>query len=116
MLLMRDLGLTVDSEEVKDPDDEFLQAWKEKTVWVLMDNEKRRQRQMKAQMQEEGRQQKKDEEEAAERKRKREYEQRWEASRDNRIDSWRDFQKGAAKGGPTKSGPTKKKAKVKTLG
>lgn len=114
MLLMRDRNLNVDSEEVKDPDEEFLKAWREKTVWVLMDEEKRRQRQMKAQMQEEGRQQRKDEEEAAERKRKREYEQQWEASREGRIDSWRDFKKGGVKGGG--GGVTKKKAKIKTLG
>ncbi|GAM88623.1 hypothetical protein ANO11243_066570 [Dothideomycetidae sp. 11243] len=111
MLLMRDRKLTKDSEEVKDPDEEFIKAWRAKTVEVLIDDEKRRQRQMKAQMQEEGRQQKKDDEEIAERKRKREYEQKWEASRDGRIDSWRDFQKGAVKGGAPK-----KKAKMKTLG
>lgn len=109
-LLIRDLKLTNDSEEVKDPDDEFRAAWREKTKWVLMDNEVRLRKQMKAQMQEEGRQQRKDDEEIAERKRKRDYEQKWEASRDTRIDSWRDFQKGGKAAGP------KKAKKLKTLG
>ncbi|KAF2152202.1 DnaJ domain-containing protein [Myriangium duriaei CBS 260.36] len=111
MLLMRERKLTVDSEEVKDPDDEFIKAWRAKTVTVMMDDEKRRQRQMKAQMQEEGRQRRKEDEEMADRKRKREHEQKWENSRDERIGSWRDFQKGGAK-----SGAPKKKAKMKTLG
>lgn len=111
MLLMRERKLTVDSEEVKDPDREFMGAWKEKTKWVLADNEARLQRQRKAQMQEEGRQQRKEEEEAAERKRKREHEQDWEKTREERIGSWRDFQKKAGPG----DGKAKKK-KLKTLG
>jgi len=110
MLLIRDLKLTTDSEEVKDPDTAFMKAWKEKVKFVLADNEARRQRQMKAQMQEEGRQQRKEEAEAAERKRKREHEQDWEKSREQRIGSWREFsKKGAGEGG-------KKKKKMKTLG
>ena len=109
MLVMRDLKLTKDSEEVKDPDTTFMKAWKEKIKWVLADNESRRQRQMKAQMQDEGRQQRKEEEELAERKRKREHEQDWEKTRDERIGSWRDFQK---KGQNDKG----KKKKMKTLG
>lgn len=110
MLLIRELKLTTDSEEVKDPDVKFVKAWKEKIKFVLADNEDRRRRQMKAQMQEEGRQQRKEEEEIAERKRKREHEQAWEKTRDERIDSWRDFKK---KGAGDKGG---KKKKIKTLG
>ncbi|KAF2018985.1 hypothetical protein BU24DRAFT_418559 [Aaosphaeria arxii CBS 175.79] len=106
MLTMRDLKLTKDDEEVKS--EEFAKAWREKTKWVIMDNEQRRQRQMKAQMREEGRQQRKDDEEIAERKRKREHEDNWEKTRDTRINSWRDFQKGAD--------GKKKKKKVKALG
>ena len=109
MLLMRDLKLTKDSEEVKDPDTKFMKAWKDKTKWVLADNESRRQRQMKAQMQDEGRQQRKEEEEAMERKRKRDHEQDWEKTREKRIDNWREFSK--------KPGGTGKKVKkMKTLG
>ncbi|KAF1816784.1 hypothetical protein P152DRAFT_453405 [Eremomyces bilateralis CBS 781.70] len=110
MLLMRDRKLTVDSPEVKDPDAEFRKAWREKTKMVLMDNEVRRRKQLKAQMQEEGREQKKEEEEIAERKRKREHEQSWEQTREKRIESWRDFQKGKPKEGG------KKKKKLKVLG
>ncbi|KAH7130626.1 hypothetical protein B0J11DRAFT_430289 [Dendryphion nanum] len=105
MLLMRDKKLTQDDEEVKS--EEFAKEWREKTKWVIMDNEARRQRQMKAQMREEGRAQKKEEEEMAARKRKRETEDQWEKTRDTRINSWRDFQKGDGK---------KKKKKVKALG
>jgi DnaJ family protein C protein 8 len=108
MLLMRERKLTVDSEEVKDPDAEFRKAWREKTKMVLVDEELRRRKKMKAQMQEEGRAQKKEEEEIAERKRKREFESKWEQSREERIGSWRDFQKGKQ--------PDKKKKKIKTLG
>jgi DnaJ family protein C protein 8 len=109
MLLIRERKLTIDSEEVKDPDVNFMKAWKEKTKFVLADNEDRRRRQMKAQMQEEGRQQRKEEEELKERKRKREAEVDWEKTRDKRIDSWRDFSKKKEEG-------KGKKKKMKTLG
>lgn len=112
MLLIREKKLTIDSEEVKDPDVKFMKEWKEKTKWVLADMEERRRRQMKAQMQEEGRQQRKEEEEANERKRKREAEVAWEKTRDQRIDSWREYSK---KKEPAEGGK-KKKAKMKTLG
>jgi len=62
---------------------------------------------MKAQMQEEGREQKKVDEEVEARKRKREHEQDWEATREQRIGSWREFQKGGEK---------KKKKKAKPIG
>ncbi|WPH04491.1 j domain-containing protein spf31 [Acrodontium crateriforme] len=111
MLLIRELKLTIDSEEVKDPDTVFMKQWKEKVKYVLADMEARKQRQLKAQMQEEGRQQKKEEQEAAERKRKRDHEQDWEKTRDQRIGSWREFSQ--KKSGGDKGG---KKKKMKTLG
>lgn len=116
MLLMRERKLTKDSLEVKEPNAEFRKAWREMTKTVLIDDELRRRKQMKAQMQEEGRAQRKEDEEAAERKRKREHDQSWEATRDQRIGSWRDFQKKA--GGTTggDGGGPKKKKKIKTLG
>ena len=110
MLLIRERKLTNDSEEVKDPDTEFMKAWKNKVKWVLADMEARRQRQMKAQMQEEGRQQRREEEEATERKRKRDHQQDWEKTREQRIDSWRNFQK------KDKDEGKGKKKKMKTLG
>ncbi|KAF2164761.1 hypothetical protein M409DRAFT_24666 [Zasmidium cellare ATCC 36951] len=110
MLLIRERKLTTDSDEVKDPDVDFMKAWKDKVKFVLADNEARKQRQLKAQMREEGRQQQKEEEEIAERKRKREHEQEWEKTRDQRIGSWRNFQKNQ------KGGEKGKKKKMKTLG
>lgn len=110
MLLIRENKWTVDSPELKAP--EFAKKWRDKTREVLIDNEHRRRRQVKAQMQEEGREQKKQEEEVEERKRKRQHEQDWEATRDVRISSWRDFQKGKKGDGPEK----KKKKKLKPIG
>jgi len=117
MLLMREFGYTIDSEQVKDPDDDFLKAWRTKTTEVIMDNERRRQRQEKAQMQEQGRQQRKEEEEQETRKKQKEHDRKWEASRDDRIGSWRSFQKTSV-GVPKMSDKAgvKKRPKVKTLG
>ncbi len=105
MLLIRENKWTVDSPEVKT--EAFAKDWREKTKFMLIDNEHRRRRQLKAQMQEEGREQKKEEEELEARKRKRQHEQDWESTREERIGSWRDFQKGGEK---------KKKKKAKPLG
>ncbi|OCK82630.1 DnaJ-domain-containing protein, partial [Lepidopterella palustris CBS 459.81] len=112
MLLMRERKLTVDSEEVKT--DDFKKAWRDMTRTVLVDNEVRRRKQLKAQMQEEGRQQKKEDEELEARKRKREHEQAWEQTREQRIGSWRDFQKAAKPEGD--AGGKKKKKKLKAIG
>lgn len=119
---MRDRGLNKDSEDMK-PDEmseELKVAWREKTKVVLIDNEVRRRKQLKAQMAEEGREQKKADEEVAERKRKRESEVAWENTREDRISSWRSFaggQKGApAAGGTERDTVTKKKKKMKVLG
>ncbi|KAH8809114.1 hypothetical protein F5884DRAFT_794522 [Xylogone sp. PMI_703] len=104
-LLIRENKWTVDSPELKT--EEFAKQWREKTKYVLIDNEQRRRRQVKAQMQEEGREQRRADEEMEARKRKREHEQDWENTREQRIGSWREFQKGAEK---------KKKKKAKPLG
>lgn len=109
MLLMRENKWTADSEELKT--DDFARKWRAKTREVLVDNEHRRRRQMKAQMQEEGREQRRQDEELDERKRKRQHDQDWEATRDERISSWRQFQKGKS-GDPDK----KKKKKLKPIG
>lgn len=112
MLLMRENKWTVDSPELRT--DDFARDWRVKTREVLIDNEQRRRRQVKAQMQEEGREQRRQEEEIDERKRKRQHDQDWEATRDQRISSWRQFQKG--KGGSSSGEPGKKKKKVKPIG
>ena len=111
MLLIRENKWTVDSPELKT--EEFKKKWREKAKDVLIDNEHRRRRQMKAQLQEEGREQRKQHDEGEERKRKRQHEQDWEATRDVRISSWRQFQKGGKSGGEPEK---KKKKKLKPIG
>ncbi|KAI1095808.1 DnaJ-domain-containing protein [Rostrohypoxylon terebratum] len=108
MLLVRENKWTVDSPELKTED--FAKQWRVKTREVLIDNEMRRKRQAKAQMQEEGREQRRVDQELEDRKRKRQHEQDWESTRDQRIDSWRQFQK--SKSGDDK----KKKKKLKPIG
>ncbi|KAK6196820.1 hypothetical protein LQW54_011135 [Pestalotiopsis sp. IQ-011] len=112
MLLLREHKWTVDSPELKTPD--FAAKWRVKTREVLIDDEHRRRRQVKAQMQEEGREQRRQDEEIDERKRKRQHDQDWEATREQRIDSWRQFAKG--KGGGGEDGGKKKKKKLKPIG
>lgn len=107
MLLIRQKKMTLDDEELKT--DEFLKEWRHKTVEVLIDAEQRRQRRLKAQMQEEGREKAKEDAEIEERKRKRDHEKSWEQTREKRIDTWRDFQKGEVK---KKESSKKKKLKV----
>ncbi|PFH59526.1 hypothetical protein XA68_12229 [Ophiocordyceps unilateralis] len=112
MLLIRENKWTVDSEELKT--DEFAKMWREKAKYVLIDNEHRRRRQIKGQMQEEGREQRKVDAELEERKRKRQHDQDWEATREQRIDSWRSFQK--AKSGSADPVKKSKKKKLKPIG
>jgi DnaJ family protein C protein 8 len=114
MLLLRERKLTVDSPEVRDMNSEMKEAWRKKTVEVLVDAEHRRRKQLRAQMQEEGREQRKVDEEVEGRKRRREHEVAWEDSRESRIGSWRDFQGGKPKatGGVKEEGKKKKKLKV----
>ncbi|KAI0395902.1 DnaJ domain-containing protein [Xylariaceae sp. FL0594] len=115
MLLIRENKWTVDSPELRT--DDFRRRWRDKTREVLIDNELRRKRQMRGQMQEEGREQRRAEEELDARKRKRQHEQDWEATRDQRIDSWRQFQKGkSSAGGGGDDGGKKKKKKLKPIG
>ncbi|KAI0447598.1 DnaJ domain-containing protein [Xylaria telfairii] len=111
MLLIRENKWTVDSPELKT--DSFAKQWRDKSREVLIENEMRRKRQMKAQMQEEGREQRRADDELEVRKRKRQHEQDWEATRDQRIDSWRQFQKGKSSGGDDGK---KKKKKLKPIG
>lgn len=105
MLLIREKKWTVDNPELTS--EEFAVEWREKTKFVLIESELRRRKQVKAQMAEEGREKRKADEEVEARKRKRENEVAWEETRDQRINSWRDFKKGEEK---------KKKKKAKPLG
>ncbi|KAE8348996.1 hypothetical protein BDV28DRAFT_142167 [Aspergillus coremiiformis] len=108
-LLIREHKYTLDSPELKTED--FKKEWRQKTVQVLLEEEARRRRQAKAKLQEEGRERRKEEEEIEERKRKRDQDKAWEDSRDERISSWRDWQKGKKS-----DGDKKKKKKMKVLG
>ncbi|KAJ5404886.1 hypothetical protein N7465_006170 [Penicillium sp. CMV-2018d] len=102
-LLIRDHKYTLDSPRAED---RRIQGR------VAEDDEARRRRQLKARLQEEGREQRKEEEELEARKRKRDNDKKWEDTREERIGSWRDFQKGRKPGGDEK----KKKKKMKVLG
>jgi DnaJ family protein C protein 8 len=113
-LLIRENKYTVDSPELKT--DEFKEKWRKKTVEVLVDEEARRRRQLKAKMQEEGREKKKEDEELEARKRKREEDKAWEETREDRIGSWRQWQKGKKADKSAEGGGGKKKKKPKVLG
>ncbi|KAK2744834.1 hypothetical protein FQN57_004158 [Myotisia sp. PD_48] len=118
-LLIREHKYTLDSPELKT--EEFKIEWRKKTVHVLLEEEARRRRQLKARMQEEGREKKKEEEELDARKRKRDDDIKWEETREERIGSWRDWQKGrkATAGEEKDAGEKtgkKKKKKLKVLG
>jgi DnaJ homolog subfamily C member 8 len=108
-LLIRKYKYNLDSPELKT--ESFKKEWRQKTVEVLVDAEARRRKQMKAKMQEEGREKRKEDEEIDQRKRKRDHEKEWENTREERIGSWRDWQKGGKKEG--KDG---KKKKMNVLG
>ncbi|PYH83116.1 DnaJ-domain-containing protein [Aspergillus uvarum CBS 121591] len=108
-LLIREHKYNLDSPELKT--EEFKKEWRKMTVTVLLEEEARRRRQAKAKLQEEGRERRKEEEELEARKRKRDQDKAWEDTRDERIGSWRDFQKGHKK-----DGDKKKKKKMKVLG
>lgn len=112
MMLIKELKLSIDDDEVKDPDDDFVAAWREKTKMVLIDDEIRRMRQRRAKMQEEGREKRKVDEERESARLKREHDVEWEKSREKRIESWRDFQKDKVR----KAEAKKKKSKMKPIG
>ncbi|KAG0451257.1 hypothetical protein HPP92_026332 [Vanilla planifolia] len=77
--------------------DEFQQMLKLKVREILTEQEWRRRKMQMRISEEEGRL-KKDEEETKEMwKRKREHEEQWEGTREQRVSSWRDFMKGGKK-------------------
>lgn len=106
-ILIKEHKYTIHSEELKT--EEFKVEWRKKTVQVLIEDEARRRKQLKAKLQEEGRERKKEDEEIEARKRKRDEDKAWEETREQRIGSWRDFQKGKK---DKDSGKKKKKMKV----
>ncbi|KAI9320417.1 hypothetical protein BX666DRAFT_1907849 [Dichotomocladium elegans] len=82
------------------------EAVRAKVKEILIEMELRRRRQLKKEMEAEGAEARRAEEESKLKKRKHEEQKQWEATRDQRVNSWRDFQK---KGG-------KKVKKVKRSG
>lgn len=104
-------GLVLREKKEEEGSEEFLKVWRRRTVEVIVEAEARRRRAMKVQMAEEGRERAREEEEGEERKRKREREKKWEDTREERIGSWRDFQKGESK-----KAEGKKKKKLKVIG
>ncbi|KAJ2083100.1 DnaJ domain-containing protein [Coemansia sp. RSA 988] len=71
---------------------------------IMIDIEWRRRQKLKQRMADEGRAAAKDEEAVNEKRRKREAEKAWEDTRDDRVNSWRNFQaKSKAKSKPKKS-------------
>lgn len=87
--------------------DQFWGVVREKTKRFLIEDELRRRKAKKLQMEREGRERQEAEEAANEVKRKREAEKEWEDTRESRVDNWRNF---------SKSGPERKKKKMKVLG
>ncbi|CAM8958674.1 unnamed protein product [Rhodiola kirilowii] len=84
-------------EQQYEQSDEFQQQLKLKVRELLTDQEWRRRKMQMRISEEEGRL-KKDEEETKEMwKRKREHEEQWEGTRENRVSSWRDFMKAGKK-------------------
>ena len=80
---------------------------REKTKRFLIEDELRRRKAKKLQMEQEGRERQDAENAANEAKRKREAEKEWEETREERVGNWRNFRK---------TGPEKKKKKMKVLG
>ncbi|KAJ6798459.1 uncharacterized protein M6B38_274130 [Iris pallida] len=88
---------------------EFQQQLKLKVREILTEQEWRRRKMQMRISEEEGRL-KKDEEETKEMwKRKREHEEQWEGTRENRVSSWRDFMKGGKKAKKGETRPPKLK-------
>ncbi|CAM8949641.1 hypothetical protein QQ045_018240 [Rhodiola kirilowii] len=84
-------------EQQYEQSEEFQQQLKLKVRELLTDQEWRRRKMQMRISEEEGRL-KKDEEETKEMwKRKREHEEQWEGTRENRVSSWRDFMKAGKK-------------------
>jgi len=87
----------------------FKEQWSLKVKDLLIDEELRKRRALKMSLVNEGLEAKRKDEEVAAKKRKAEEDARWEATRDQRVEGWRNFQST----GPAKK---KKKGKVEVLG
>eukprot|EP00271_Cylindrocystis_brebissonii_P023041 TRINITY_DN9222_c0_g1_i2.p1 TRINITY_DN9222_c0_g1~~TRINITY_DN9222_c0_g1_i2.p1 ORF type:complete len:245 (+),score=53.44 TRINITY_DN9222_c0_g1_i2:198-932(+) len=77
--------------------DEFRQKWKVKVREIMTEQEWRRRKMQKRISEEEGRLKTDEAETRESHKRKKEHEEKWEETREGRVSSWRDFQKGGKK-------------------
>jgi DnaJ family protein C protein 8 len=103
--VIKDQKLDESSDYIKG--DVFWRDVREKTKQFLIEDELRRRKAKKLQMEQEGRERLEAEKAAQEAKRKREAEKEWEDTREERVGNWRNF---------SKTGPEKKKKKMKVLG
>lgn len=104
-LLIRDKKWSYDDDRLKSH--EFLAEWRDKTKEVLIENEIRKRQVQKIMLEQEGRQKRKLDEALEERRLKKERDQAWEDTRDDRVKNWRDYRKKSSK---------KKKPSKKVLG
>lgn len=104
-LLIRDKKWSYDDDRLKST--EFLAEWRDKTKEVLIENEIRKRQVQKMMMEQEGRQKRKLDEALEERRLKKERDQAWEDTRDDRVKNWREYRKKTSK---------KKKSSKKVLG
>ncbi|GBG84677.1 hypothetical protein CBR_g39052 [Chara braunii] len=86
------------TEDAYEQSDEFKEKWKMRVREILTEREWRRRKMMMRISEEEGRLAKSEEETREMYKRKREDNEKWEETRENRVNSWRDFMKSGKKG------------------
>lgn len=118
-LLINERKWTVDNPELQSA--EFMDALRERTREVLIEDELTRRRKRAIQMAEEGRVRQEEEARDNERKRKKAEEKLWESTREDRIGDWRKFtgqaqHKEGAVPPPPPAKKVKKSKKPKLLG
>jgi len=94
-LVMAKHKLTRDSEDVKE--DWFYKEVRQMVKHVMVEDELRKRRQRQVKLAQEGREKAEHEKVVTDMKRKREDQRQWDDTRENRVSSWRDFQKKGTK-------------------
>jgi DnaJ family protein C protein 8 len=110
-MLIDENGWTIHHPDLTTP--AFYEELRAKSRDVLIEDELARRRKRVIQMAEEGRQRAEEEAQEIARKRKREADQHWENTRDDRVGDWRRFSGQTAGNDPPKK---KIKKKIKVLG
>lgn len=102
VLCLRELGLPANTESedqrLRGLIPSFDERVRKETKEMMIDDEVRRRRAIRIQLATEGEEQRKRENAENERKRKVEEKEQWENNRQDRIDNWRQFQKGGTSG------------------